>query len=583
MAAESYEGEPSGGDVRPGDEGNVGVLAELSETTRSEFERRVREVRLAAGSIVFHIGEVGDALYMVRSGLVDVTTGVDDERHLRTFGPGDIFGEQALLTGRPRSANAVAQTGVTLWRLDHTDFLYLIGSDPQLGAAVARTLSERLTASNRLGTGSPRGQSVVLAASPAADAANLVAEFAAATAKLLGEEPLVIACGPAEDWEGTSLAAGTAVSDPERLAESAVSAVRQNDLVILLCTSSIPPDVYGGADRVIIVGEAPVDLIRKRGHAPRVLSAVSGKDAVGALAREVCGRRVGLALGSGGIRGWAHAGIISVLAEEGIPIDFVSGASAGALAGALFVAGMSADAMLQIPTIAREVLSACLRTYRPSMQSILSGRPFIHYLRGRLGDDARIEDLPKPLVIATTDLDTREAVHLTSGPLPESIVASAAVNGIFPPITIDGRRLVDGGASDPVPVGALRELGADIVIAVNVMNVGRGAAGVYTPRFRIPMPGLLDNLFIGLDTVISQAAAQSCSVADVVVTPSQSGATWHDLLPAAKYAAAGATAVRAELPRIRQLLGEEPGQLHQVEGGLTMSDFVDSRSSRRRS
>ena len=86
-------------------------------------------------------------------------------------------------------------------------------------------------------------------------------------------------------------------------------------------------------------------------------------------------------------------------------------------------------------------------------------------------------------------------------------------------------------ASDSVPVAALRDKGADIVIAVNVMDVGRGAAGLYTPRFRIPMPGLVDNLLIGLDTVISQAAAQSCSIADIVVTPRQSGATWRDLLP----------------------------------------------------
>ena len=571
MTTESPKDGPTGNDVRTNSEGYTGMFAELSAAARSEFERRVREVRLGAGVIIFQAGEVGDALYLVRSGLVDVTTGVDDDLHLRTFGPGDIFGEQALLTGRPRSACAVAQTGVILWRLDHTDFLYLIGTDPQLGTAVARVLSERLAAASRLGAGSQRGQSVLLATSPAAGAADLCAQFTAATGKLLGKEPTVIACGPAEDWEPTTLPAGTMVSEPDGLAASAVRAVRRNDLVILLCASTIPPDVYGGADRVIIVGDAPVGLVRRRGHAPRVVSSVSGKDDVGALAREVCGRRIGLALGSGGIRGWAHAGIIGVLAEEGIPIDFVSGASAGALAGALFVSGMSADAMLQIPTIAREVLSACLRTYRPSFQSVLSGRPFIRYLRDRLGDNARIEDLPKPLVIATTDLDTRQAVHLTSGPLAESIVASASVNGIFPPITIEGRRLVDGGASDPVPVGALRELGADIVIAVNVMDVGRGAAGVYTPRFRIPMPGLIDKLLVGLDTVISQAASQSCAVADVVVTPSQSGASWHDLLPAAKYAAAGATAIRAELPRIRRLLGDDPDQLHLVEGGPTMS------------
>ena len=154
---------------------------------------------------------------------------------------------------------------------------------------------------------------------------------------------------------------------------------------------------------------------------------------------------------------------------------------------------------------------------------MLSNRPLLRYLRDRLGDDARIEDLPKPFVVATTDLDTRQAVHLSSGPLAEAIVASSAVNGIFPPVTIGDQRLVDGGASDPVPVGVLRSMGADIVIAVNVMEIGRGAAGLYTPRFRIPLPGIIDNLMIGLDTVMSQAAVQSCRTADIIVAPRERG------------------------------------------------------------
>jgi len=176
-----------------------------------------------------------------------------------------------------------------------------------------------------------------------------------------------------------------------------------------------------------------------------------------------------------------------------------------------------------------------------------------------MGEDVRIENLPRPLIIATTDLDTREPVHLTSGPLAEAVVASSALNGVFPPITFDGRRLVDGGASDPVPVAALRDAGADTVIAVNVMQIGRGAAGLYTPRFRIPLPGLVDNLLVGLDTVMSQAAAQSCLMADITVTPHQADVRWHDVVPASKYAAAGADAMRAEIPKIRQLLGEETG------------------------
>jgi NTE family protein len=540
-------------------DGFTGILHGLGESTRSELERRVSEVRLPAGTTIFDIGDAGDALYLVCSGLVDLTSGPASSRRISTLGPDDIFGEQALLTGRSRSATAVAQTGVTLWRLDHTDFLFLVSTDPQLGATVARVLSDRLSTANRRQMGSTRGQTVVLSARGAESAATLCESLASACEKLLRETPIVLACGPSALWEATTLPPGTTIRDADDLATTAVQAVREHALVLLLCSSDIPPVAFAGADRVIIVGEPPAGLTRERGRAPRILRGIPDADDVNALAREVCGRRIGLALGSGGIRGWAHAGVVAVLAEEHIPIDFVAGASAGALAGALFVAGMSSDAMLQLPAIARDVLSACVRTYRPSTQAILSGRPFVQYLRDQLGRDARIEDLPKPLIIATTDLDTREAVHLTSGPLPESIVASAAVNGIFPPVTINGRRLVDGGASDPVPVSALRDIGADTVIAVNVMEIGRGAAGLYTPRFRIPLPGLVDTLMIGLDTVMSQAAAQSCNIADVVVTPRRADAKWHDVLPAAKYAAAGAAAMRAALPKIRQLLGEEAG------------------------
>jgi NTE family protein len=538
------------------EDGLTGVLDELAESTRSELERRVREVRLAAGTRIFDVGDFGDALYVVRSGLVDVTTGNADDRRLNTLGSGDIFGEQALLTGRPRSASAVAQTGVTLWRLDHTDFLFLIGTDPHLGATVARALSDRLNATTRRELGATRGQTVVLAASPARAAAKLCATFTKACAKLLHEDPIVIACGPPDAWKSARLPTGTIVRDPDELAPAAVRAVREHALVVMLCASEIPAVAFSGADRVMAVGKPPADLTRVRGHAPRVVQSVPESDEVNALAREVCGRRIGLALGSGGTRGWAHAGVLGVLAEEQIPIDFVAGSSAGAVAAALFVAGMPPDSMLRIPAIARDVLSACLRSYRPSPQAILSGRPFVRYLRDRFGD-IRIEDLPTPLVLAATDLDTREAVHLTSGPLAEAVVASASVNGIFPPVTIGGRRLVDGGASDPVPVAALRDMGADTVIAVNVMEIGRGAAGVYTPRFRIPLPGLIDNLLIGLDTVMSQAAAQSCRIADVIVLPREAGAQWHEILPAGKYAAAGAEAMRAALPKIRYLLGEE--------------------------
>jgi NTE family protein len=533
----------------------AGLLELLTEESAAGFAQRVTEVRLPPGTIVFEIGDPGDALYVVRSGLIDVRTGGREES-LGTLGPGEVFGEQSLLTGRPRSATAVAQTEVTLGRLDHADFVSLVASDPEFAAIVARQLSERMVAPLRAGLGWSHGRLVVVGTASPGDAATLGRELAAACGQLLGSEPILLAAGPASRWQREALPKGSLVVRSDQLPGAVVRGVRERSLVVVLCSGEIRPELLEQADHVLVDYIPSEDLARRITGGCRALELPLDADRVAALAREVCGRRVGLALGSGGTRGWGHVGVLQVLAEEGLPVDLVSGASAGAVAGALFLGGMPPTDMLDVPTVTRDVLLASLRSYRPTLGSFLSGRPFVQYLRDKLGRDARIEDLPRPFVVATTDLDTREPVHLDAGPLPEAVVASAAVNGLFPAFRIDGRRLVDGGASDPVPVAALRERGADIVIAVNVMAIGKGAAGFYTPRVRIPMPGLIDTLFIGLDTVMTQAAVHSCQLADVVVQPEAANAQWHEVLPAAKYAAAGRKAMHAALPRVRELLGQ---------------------------
>jgi NTE family protein len=549
------EPQRSGKTRASGGDGTTGIFDSLPDASRRRFEEHMTELRVVAGELLFEEGDPGDALFLVRTGLIDITSsGPDGEQRLVTFGPGELFGEMALLTGRPRIANARAQTDALLWRLHHTDFVLHLGDDPALAHVVAQGLSQRLRASTRLERGTRRGRTVLVHGTDPELAAAFGAALLAACAPFVEDTPLVLACDDEPAWTHHSLDPPAVVTSPADAAGEAVRAVRERSLVLVVSGRDAPPAALAdGADwHFTIGGQGPGASTRAR--PARHFATMPDADGIAAIAREVCGRRVGLALGAGGIRGWAHAGVFEVLMQEDIPVDIVSGASAGAVAGALFVAGMPADAMMQIPTIGRDVLWA-MRTYRPSPMSILSGRPFMQYLRDRLGNDAQIEDLPKPMIIAVTDLGTRSTVYLTEGPLPEAIVASAALNGIFPPVRIGERTYVDGGASDPVPVGVLREAGADIVIAVNVMAVGEGASG-FIPRGRIPIPGFVDNLLIGLDTVISQSAVHSCKLADVTIEPDHSGKPWHEVFPAARYAAAGARATREALPQIRALLGQ---------------------------
>jgi NTE family protein len=546
-----------GGLVSPGQQ--LGLLSGLAPESLQAIERAVREVRLPAGATLFEAGDVGDALFVVRSGLVDVVgTGPSRSTRLTTIGPGETVGEQSLLSGRPRSATAVAQTGVTLWRLDHIDFLELLATTPQLGANVARILSERLTAASRTRLGLPRGQTVVVCSRTPQAVVRVARMLKAFCARLLGEDALLVATGPEEAWGTEPLPAGTSVHDTDDLTGIAVRAVREHALVLILCQEGGPAALLDGADRLVVIGDMPATTRRDNEvRKVHVLPETPDDTRLRALSRQVCGRRIGLALGSGGIRGFAHAGVFGVLADQDIPIDFVSGASAGAVAGALLLSGMAPGDVADLAVALRETL----KTGRPSLtlspQSLLSGRRLLAFLRNRLGRDTTFADLPTPFVVAATDLDSRQAVHLDSGPLPEAVVASTAVNGIFPPVSINRRRLVDGGASDPVPVTALRDRGADIVIAVNTMTIGHGPLGAFVqlPRIRIPMPGLLENLFIGLDTVTSQIAAHACRQADVVVEPTSANLRWYDVMPAQAYMHAGEQAMQGALPQVRALVG----------------------------
>jgi CRP-like cAMP-binding protein len=130
----------------PREELSVGLLDQLTAETYAALERAVHEIRVPAAGEIFRQGEPGTSLYLVRSGLVDIVTETrGDTRRIATLGSGETLGEQSLLTGRPRSANAVAQTATTLWRLDLTDFLEILACHSDLGVQVARVLSERMS------------------------------------------------------------------------------------------------------------------------------------------------------------------------------------------------------------------------------------------------------------------------------------------------------------------------------------------------------------------------------------------------------------------------------------------------------
>jgi len=192
--------------------------------------------------------------------------------------------------------------------------------------------------------------------------------------------------------------------------------------------------------------------------------------------------KIGLALGSGSSRGWAHIGIIRTLAEQGIRPDIVCGTSVGALVGAAHVAGNLDKLEEWIRSLTRlETVSFFELT--SSFTGFVNTSRLRKFLEKHVaGADARIEDLELQYGCVATDLESGREIWFTKGPLLEAVWASISLPGLFPAIRHENRWLVDGGLVNPVPVSVCRALGADVVIAVNLNGDIVGKHLVKTPK-----------------------------------------------------------------------------------------------------
>ncbi len=189
--------------------------------------------------------------------------------------------------------------------------------------------------------------------------------------------------------------------------------------------------------------------------------------------------RIGLALGSGSARGWAHIGVIRALEQAGIRPDLVCGTSIGALVGAAYAAG-------ELERFEQWVLGMGIKDVISFMDvrlsgGVIKGERLMDFFRRNVADQP-VEDLPLPFGAVATALDTGTEVWLRSGSMLRAVRASIALPALFTPVLHDGRLLVDGGLANPVPVSLARAMGAEIVIAVDL------SADVLGRRLRADAP-----------------------------------------------------------------------------------------------
>jgi NTE family protein len=250
---------------------------------------------------------------------------------------------------------------------------------------------------------------------------------------------------------------------------------------------------------------------------------------------------VGLALGGGFARGFAHLGVLQVLEQNHIPISHIAGTSVGSILGAAYASGAP---LARIVEACRTLRLRDIARWRVSRLGLASNHRLENLIE-RVFEPRQFEDLRIPLAVVATDLASGEPVVFTQGNLVDAIRASCAFPGLFEPVQIGTRYLADGGLVAPVPTRAARDLGAAAVIGVSV-GVQDGFRGAPT------------NIFQVVSRAVNAAQKHQLEIwerhADLVLRPDVQSLAWDDFDRAEEAIAAGAVAARRALPRIEKLL-----------------------------
>ncbi|WP_442968659.1 patatin-like phospholipase family protein [Ramlibacter sp.] len=252
--------------------------------------------------------------------------------------------------------------------------------------------------------------------------------------------------------------------------------------------------------------------------------------------------RVGLALGGGAARGFAHVGVIQVLEEAGIKPALVVGTSAGSLVAALYASGRT-GAQLQAVAIDMDESAFADWTLPLFNRGLLRGEALARYVNTRVGNRL-MENMAVPLGIVATDLQTGQGVLFRRGDTGMAVRASSAVPAVFLPVRISGQEYVDGGLVSPVPVRYAREMGAEVIVAVDISSEPEGNPSAD------PLQILLQTFAIMGKSINSWELKE----AEVVVRPALRGVGSGDFTAKRRAIEAGRAAMLAALPRLRQAM-----------------------------
>ncbi len=256
--------------------------------------------------------------------------------------------------------------------------------------------------------------------------------------------------------------------------------------------------------------------------------------------------KIGLALGSGGPKGLSHIGIIKVLEENNIPIDFIAGSSIGSVIGGFY------SATKDIKKIEKIALSNNWRQtlplfFDPSLhQGFVSGRKIRNFIENIIGK-IHFKDLKIPFSVVATDIKTGETVIIDKGEVALAIRASSSIPIIFRPVKLNSRLLVDGGLSLPVPARIVREMGADLVISVNL-------DADYFSNTKDSSFGFYKVANSSIKILRYHLASLNVKDADIVINPKIGKVGWNKFIDSKSVILAGEEAMQVSILQLKKLI-----------------------------
>ena len=250
--------------------------------------------------------------------------------------------------------------------------------------------------------------------------------------------------------------------------------------------------------------------------------------------------KVAIALGGGAARGFAHIGVIKVLEAQGINPDIVVGTSAGAVVGALYAAGNNG---FELQKLAHKLDETKFSDWSVPDRGVLKGEGLQKFVNDAVANRP-IESLKKPFAAVATDLNSGESILFRTGNTGMAVRASATVPGIFRPVRINGREYVDGGLSSLVPVRYARQMGADVVIAIDISAVPGNQ----------PVNGTMEILLQTFTIMGQNMARYELKEADIVVRPQVGNLSSTDFQARHDAILEGEKAAQAALPKIREAI-----------------------------